>query len=94
MTLKEKYPNYELVHFIEMYDDLISIEIHSLNAVVFEDEKYIGSILKEINELELNNEVSLILNFMKLCGWTNENEISVTRIKKELESVKNLSNDQ
>ena len=94
MTLKEKYPNYELVHFIEMYDNLISIESHALNVVIFEDQKYIGSILKEINELELNREENLILTFMRLCGWTNEDEISVTRIKKELESVKNLSNDQ
>jgi hypothetical protein len=93
MTLKEKYPDFKLVHFIEMYDNLISIESHALNAMIFEDQKYISSILKELNELKQNNELNLILTFMKLCGWTNEDEISVIRIKKELESVKNLSND-
>ncbi len=90
MTLKQKYPDYNLVHFIEMYDDMITIESHVLNAMIFEDRTYVVSILKEIDELELNKEEYLILNFMNLCGWTNKNEKSVTRLKKELVSIKDL----
>lgn len=90
MTLNQKYPKYKLVHFIEMYDNVISIESHALNAIIFEDKEYIISILKEINELELKQEENLILDFMNRCGWTNAKEKSVTRIKEELDSVKDL----
>lgn len=91
MTLKQKYPNYNLVHFIEMYDDIISIEGHALNAITFEDRTYVISILHEINELELKDETHLIIDFMNQCVWTNEQEKSVARIRKELEAVKDLN---
>ena len=90
MTLKQKYPDYNLVHFIDMYDDVITIEMHALNAIVFEDRNYVVSILKEINELELKKEEYLIVEYMNQCAWTNEEEKSVTRIKKELTAIKDL----
>lgn len=90
ITLKDKYPNFQLVHFIEMYDDVISIEGHALNAIIFENREYINSILREIKEIKDKEEENLILDFMRLCGWTNEDEINITRLKKELESVKDL----
>ncbi len=90
MTLNQKYSEYYLVHFIEMYDDIITIEIHALNAMVFESKEYVISILTEINELESKNEEKLIFDFMTQCGWTNEKEKSVARIKKELKYVKDL----
>lgn len=89
-SLKDKYPNFKLVHFIEMYDTIISIEDYALNALIFEGKAYINSILREINELENRQETHLVINYMRLCAWTNENELSVTRVKKELTSIKNL----
>ena len=91
MTLKGKYPDSKLVHFIEMYDNIITLEGHALNALIFEDKEYINTILKEIQHLKLNGELNLILSFMKLSGWTNENEISVDSITTELESVLKLN---
>lgn len=90
MTLKQKYPDYKLVHFIEMYDDVVGIESHVLNTVIFEDRDYIISILEEIKAIELKKEEYLVEDFMNSCGWINENEKSVERIKKELESIKDL----
>jgi hypothetical protein len=90
MTLKEKYSTYNLVHFIEMYDDFITIESHSLNALIFESKEYVVSILSEINELESKNEEELIINFMRQSGWTNKEELSISRLKKELENIKDL----
>lgn len=90
MTLKQKYPDYNLVHFIDMYDDVITIEMHALNAIIFEDRNYVVSILKEINELELKKEEHLIVEYMNQCAWINEEERSVARIKKELTAIKDL----
>jgi hypothetical protein len=90
MTLKEKYTNYNLVHFIEMYDDVITIEGHALNAVIFEGKEYVISVLEEINDLEERNEEHLILEYMNICFWTDEEEKSITRIKKELEEIKDI----
>ena len=90
MTLKDKYPKFKLIHFIDMYDNVISIEGHALNAKIFEDKEYIDSILNEINDLKKMNEEFLALNYMKLCHWIDENEMNSTRIKKELESVRDL----
>lgn len=90
MTLKQKYSDYNLVHFIEMYDDVISIESHCLNAIIFEGKAYVTSLLKEINELELKMEENLIISYMNLCAWTDNREKSISLIKKELKAVKDL----
>lgn len=89
MNLEQKYPDYEIVHFISMYDDVISIEGHALNATIFHDREYITTILKEIDQLK--DEEDLIVEFMNQCAWTNEKEKSVSRIKRELELVLHLA---
>lgn len=91
MTLKDKYPNYNLVHFIEMYDDVITIEMHTLNAIIFENKTYVDNIIKELNMLESKQEEYMIIEFMNQCGWKNEKEKSVQRIRQELKTITNLN---
>jgi hypothetical protein len=84
LRLDEKYSDSKIIHFIEMYDNVIGLEAHALNAIIFEGEEYIEEILKEIKFIEENGDSDMILNHLKNCYWTKDNERSIQRIKNEL----------
>ncbi|BDD07113.1 hypothetical protein [Aureibacter tunicatorum] len=89
-NLKQRYPNSNLVHFIEMYDDVISISIHCLNAYIFEDETYVYDLQNDIQTIEDNKEEHLVIEYMNICGWTNDEEKSISRLKQELVEAKSV----
>lgn len=87
IALNEKYPNSKILHFIEMYDNVIGLEAHALNAVIFEEPEYVQDLLLEIENMTGKGEEQLILNHMIQCNWTNEKEQSVNQLIIELKKA-------
>ena len=91
--LEDRSNTSELVHFIEMYDNLIGLETHCLNAYIFEGKEYILKVLEQIKQIEAEGSSELIEDCLKRNYWSKKEERNIGNIQTKLRNALTVENE-